>query len=255
MLISEMYGVAPKNALCAAPGEFVAGAECEIEAVRHKKYPNWNAVNDGSLRNEGLEYISVPMTGKDLVIAFDMLHRNLDYFDKEKAYSSRTSTHIHVNCLMMSANQVKQLILLYALFEEFFFHLAKPERRDNIHCVALTDTHLPHLYNRPLEYLVDAWHKYTALNLKRLKDLGTVEFRHLHGTDDVEEFKVWVAVLENLWKLALTQPMNADSLTSNAAIESWFTQIFSPAKTIMDTKVVLKGVISNTLLDVKFAFA
>jgi hypothetical protein len=43
-----------------------------------------------------------------------------------------------------------------------------------------------------------SWEKYSAVNLSRLADLGTVEFRHLPGTRDGATIAVWLRILNDL---------------------------------------------------------
>ena len=232
---------------------FLAGVECEVEAVSNpQSMGRFTVTNDGSLRNEGYEFISTPASRENLVEAFKSLHQHLKFMEGSDPFSVRTSTHVHVNCLNLDLQQVRILVLLYALFEEFFFMMVKPERRDNIHCVPLTETHMPGLYKHPLPTYVKNWHKYTALNLKRLSDLGTVEFRHLHGTNNISEFNCWLSVLENLWTLAQQTQINKDTL-SKENITGWFNTIFQPSPRILSMRTSLFDIIRNSLIDVKFS--
>jgi hypothetical protein len=235
---------------------FLAGLECEIESVRNggNSIGYFNCIKDGSLRNNGWEYVSVqPRTRQELVDDFTQLHKYLVFYPDFDPYSIRTSTHVHINCSCLPLEHVRNIVLLYALFEEFFFAMVKPVRRDNIHCVPLTETYLPKIYSGNLEQFHEQWHKYTALNLKRLTDLGTLEFRHLHGTGDVEEVDTWLRVLENIWKLGQEVQINQESLQSQATIEDWFTKIFGHVPHIMALKPQLFNIIRNTLIDVKFS--
>ena len=236
---------------------FCASLECEMEQVR--SVPSsvllfWKKDNDGSLRNHGIEFISLQGTDrKTLVNEFTKLHKDLVFWTKGDPFHDRTSTHVHVNVQTLERGQVRNMLLLYALFEEFFFAMVKPHRRDNIHCVPLTETYLPNKYLHALPELHAAWHKYTALNLKRLSDLGTVEFRHMHGTNDPKEVDIWLHVLENLWKLCQRITIDEKSLSDKAQIQEWFELIFFPADKIMMLKPSLFDIIRNSLIDVKFS--
>lgn len=239
---------------CCTSKQFVAGVECEIEAVMNPQaFDGFNVDKDGSLRDNGYEFISYPFPKDDLLKVFTNLHKRLEFDGVHDPFSFRTSTHVHINCATLESKQVKNIILLYALFEEFFFMMVKPIRRDNIHCVPLTETHLPTLYRRDLEGMVDRWHKYTALNVKPLRELGTIEFRHLHGTGDVQEFTRWLSVLENLWTLGQRVVIDAKALSNKDLIESWFSAIFSPVPPILAYRASLFDIIRNNLLDVKFS--
>lgn len=234
---------------------FIAGIECEIEGVvGTPQFQHFSTTKDGSLRHEGLEFISHPLPIGTLLEAFTNLHGELELFSvPEGNFSPRTSTHVHINCRTLESEQVKTLLLLYALYEEYFFLLVSPARRGNIHCVPLTETHLPEMYERPIECLVDRWHKYTALNLLPLSSLGTVEFRHLQGTGDPQVLEEWLTCLERLWELCQRASITKESLSSATTLEQWYAHIFGHSEKMRAMAPTLPSLISNTLIDVKFA--
>lgn len=234
---------------------FLAGMECEIESLASQTIDTtqWGLTEDGSLRNHGLEFVSVPLERETLVKAFKNLHANLMFLDKTQAFSPRTSTHVHVNCRSFTTTQLKTMLLLYALFEDFFFSMVKPERRNNIHCVPLTETYLQSQYNKDITHLVSGWHKYTAFNLCPIGSQGTVEFRHMHGTDDAVLMAQWLETIENLWKLSQQMTITVENITNNRYHEEWFHSIFANAPQVLALKPSLHNVIENSLLDVKFA--
>lgn len=238
--------------------ECVFGLECEVESVANggKSFAKFKCVQDGSLRNNGWEYTTAfPNYRAPVVDEFKQLYKDLKLNPKHESFSERTSTHIHVNVSSMEENHARQMILLYALYEEFFFAMVKPCRRDNIHCVPLTETHLPSKYSKTLHEMLQVWSKYTALNLGRLHDLGTMEFRHLHGTNDAEELNEWMHVLENLWKLAQRVTINAEALANHKQLEEWFELLFFPSNKVMMLKPSLFSIIRNSLIDVKMSLA
>jgi hypothetical protein len=251
--VGEKYGVGGHYRV--QPG-FLASLECELESVKNggADLPGWKFVPDGSLRNGGCEYTSRAALDRAGVVAtFKELHKQLIFRNKEEAFSERTSTHVHVNVSNVDEVYVRQLVLLYALFEEFFFAMVKPVRRDNIHCVPLTETYFPAHYHLNLDGLFTKWHKYTALNLKRLLDLGTVEFRHMHGTGDPAEIDTWLHVLENLWKVSQRVKVDETTLANKEQIGEWFDAIFFPADKVMMLRPSLFNIIQNSLIDVKFS--
>lgn len=253
MNISEMFGLNSSSLNSAR--EFYAGVECEIESVKEQEeFEGFMCTEDGSLRNHGVEYISVPLQKDKLLDCFSNLHANLEFYNPEEAFSSRTSTHVHINCRALQPEQTKTLVLLYALYEEFFFAMVEQDRRGNIHCVPLTETHLPGNYAMPIEKLCGRWHKYTALNILPLQKLGTVEFRHLQGTSDVVLFGEWLQVLENLWKLSQETTITVEALTSKEVLKLWWKELFGHSKRIMVLEPSFNNIIANSLLDVKFSF-
>ena len=234
---------------------FLAGIECEIEAVRglSNEVEYFKAENDGSLRNHGIEYISLPMTRDILVPQFKKLHANLLYFDRTQAFSPRTSTHVHINCRTLDTDQLKTLLLLYALYEEVFFGMVSADRRTNIHCVPLTETYLPSRYRQDVKALLKGWHKYTAFNLLPLVSQGTVEFRHLQGTDDAALLDEWLTCIQNLWEMSQTTVITRENIVSPRQLNTWFRDIFSHSPRAMAFEPALPNMIQNSLIDVKFA--
>lgn len=246
--------------LGALPSNMVVfGLECEIEGLANggKHTACFRAVQDGSLRNNGWEYTTAfPVDRGATIQQFKGLYdTDLKFHKDAEKHSERTSTHVHLNVSNMELEHIKQLVLLYALYEEFFFAMVKPCRRDNIHCVPLTETHLPAKYSGSILQLVGAWSKYTGLNLLRMQDLGTVEFRHLHGTSDEKELNTWLHVLENLCKVSQRIIITPEALADHKQLEEWFELIFFPADKVMLLKPSLFSIIHNSLIDVKLSVA
>lgn len=193
-----------------ATTKFVAGAEMEIEQVSlTPKAVDWcNGKDivieeDGSLRDNGKEFLLPPSREAALAELFAEFHTKAPIKYGSAAFSRRTSTHVHVNVNFMTRPQVKTFMLLYSIFEPLAFQYCGDHRRTNIHCVPLSYTHLPSLYGMELSSLINKWSKYTALNLIPIKTLGTVEFRHLGGTNNPEVFSTWLGFLSTLYEEAI----------------------------------------------------
>jgi len=245
-----MYG---SNPYVDGIGEFLAGIEVELESVES----NYNVstfftpTSDGSFRNHGMEYVSIPATPEKLVKEFTDLHQSIDFFNEAEKNTHRTSIHVHVNCRHLTEEQVKNLLLLYVIFEEYFFLYVKPERKNNIHCVPLTETSLSRLYFSALDNLVRQWSKYTALNLLPLKSYGSIEFRHLHGTDDPNVLKEWLQIIQNLWELS--RCVTVDNLSLNKhTIALWFSIIFG-GSSLGHLTPTIESLTKNGLLDTKLS--
>lgn len=226
------------------------GIECEIEAVKdHGKADSigWNVTQDGSLRNNGYEYISSPIILDRASDMFQRLHGSIKL--GKEPFSQRTSIHIHANCANLESNSVRQIVLLYALFEEAFFLMCSPERRDNIHCTPLTETYLPGIYGSSLNNMVSRWHKYTALNLKPLAKYGTLEFRHMQGHNDVELLDEWLNIIGNLISLGKRHQINQESFDEKN-IQLMFMSIFGRSR-LKDAYPLVRSMMANQILDVK----
>lgn len=172
----------------------LCGVEIEVERCPYDYVQNLineaiSVTEDHSLRNQGLEIITAPINSSVMIPTIKYI---LDRLPVGHEFSPRTSIHFHFNMLKWSVDKVKCLLFLYVLFENSLFRLVKPNRKESIFCVPVCDTDIYYNNNRDdLQYIVDYWHKYTAFNLKPLISQGTVEFRHLHGTNNLEEIKQW----------------------------------------------------------------
>jgi hypothetical protein len=233
-------------------GQFV-GIECEIEAITdhgRAEQLGWRVTTDGSLRNNGHEYISNPVSIPVASTMFKKLHGTISTgtFDP---FSQRTSIHVHANCANMKLKEVRDTVWLYALFEEAFFLMCAPDRRDNIHCTPLTETYLPSIYSGSISNMISRWHKYTALNLKPLTKQGTIEFRHMHGHADDVLMDEWLLIIRNLLATAKEAPLDS-TLLQEDNIKMLFGKIFGCSRLSNDYTLV-RSLMTNQILDLKLA--
>jgi hypothetical protein len=214
MILEELFGLAvPPNVYSSKVTDFICGCEYEIEDIKKISLAVQDVFtieDDHSLRNGGKEFKTPPCSFDEAVANFDFLHKNLTL--GEDPFSDRTSIHVHVNVSKMMEAQVRQLVLCYALIEPIIFEFVGPVRKGSIFCVPLNYTFLPSKYSNSFSGLRQIWHKYTAFNIvpagpnKDNLGLGTVEFRHLYGTDNRETFHTWLTILRELYLFIATQP-------------------------------------------------
>lgn len=222
---------------CADPS-LLMGLELEIEYV-----PNWEemtvsgmtSVEDGSLRNNGREFLTKPATYS---VARNILER---FFEKNKLgpdnYSERTSVHVHANCQDLTKDQVAAVCLLYQVFEKLLYAFIGNERDKNIFCIPWDQTMITYstldsvLGAKGIQAL-KTWQKYTGLNLLPLFSLGTVEFRHMAGTNDLEKISIWLNLIGSLFAYARKHPINdikdtLINLNSTSAYEDTTHRVFT----------------------------
>ena len=190
------------------------GIEVEVEQVLRSSNIGklthstlWRNISDGSLRNNGREFVSAPIKGKAIPYAIDLLFNTLG---REKncighEFSHRTSIHIHVNYRNQTIESLANLMLIYFAVEPFLYKFVGGDRAENIYCVPITQSNLTysvHKFYQRFEAnnmnclnIANEWMKYTGFNLQTLATYGTVEFRHLIGTDDVDKIKTWINLL------------------------------------------------------------
>jgi hypothetical protein len=178
------------------------GVELEIENTQNNDWvvPGMEGKEDNSLRNNGWEYVTQPMTFSNLAYCLNL------FFTKSKVtaanYSERCSIHVHTNCRDLTWEQVSTLCLLYQMLEPLFFAFVGEERDKNIFCVPWSETQLTYnVINRLKSQpnTLKEWQKYTALNLRTLWTYGTVEWRHMAGTHDMEKILHWCRLIGCLY--------------------------------------------------------
>lgn len=227
--------------------EWLVGIEVEAENVSHTTvserlgeavYPIWTAKPDNSLRNNGMEYVSIPIKGTLVHKAMSLLQYALG---SKVDFSSRCSVHVHLNVRDMTVGQVVALGLIYAAVERLLFRWAGQDREHNIFCVPVYMTHdLQGLFaaamakfHKPVSF------KYSALNFNTtclnsgLPLYGTVEFRHLPGTASAEMLVKWINLIFSIKKFAMKHPLDAVlkmivDLNTTSAYGLFLKNVFGP---------------------------
>lgn len=225
-----------KNTIPLVNNAYIYGIEIEVEDVRapiinYDKQPYWNITTDNSLRNNGVEFVSLPLTCNQIEYAMDQLNVSLP---TTATFGPRTSTHIHMNVRDLTIDQITCLILLYTSVENLLFNWVGHERDQNIFCIKITETeyiqNLIAFQSTPNE-VVHYWNKYTALNILPIESKGTVEFRHLHGTRDKERLIQWINFLSCL-KMKAKSSISSDifqqiqQLNTNSDYEYYVSSLF-----------------------------
>lgn len=182
------------------------GIELEIEGHALPGVPNWQTKSEGSLQN-GTEYISKPIKAEAVKGLVDGLAKNIKSEGGTIKESYRCSTHIHVNALPETLENVLGLMVVFTMFEPLLLALCGPQRDGNLFCMSSFDTGdtvssfetLCEAFDRIKER---GWGyergKYSSLNTGRLADLGTVEARCFPLSVDGTTVSMWVD-----WMLAM----------------------------------------------------
>lgn len=193
-----------------ASPDLLYGVELEIEgldqdeALRTRRCVGGMEYHrDGSLRNNGGEFVTYPMTLNYLDYVLDQFFQKNRFGPQH--YSERCSVHVHANCLDMQLEEVRLLLCIYQILEKVLFSYIGQERETNIFCVPWGESYLPHAGLKDDSNLIGkikTWKKYTSLNLAPLASLGTIEFRHMAGTNDKEMIIQWCDIIGSLFKYA-----------------------------------------------------
>jgi hypothetical protein len=208
--------------------ELVMGVELEVEKTRELDYYTagylsglWMFERDGSLRvghgGEAYEFISKPVQMQFLL---PELQKFFEYtkFD-ESNYSDRCSVHVHTNVTDFTQDMLASLSMVYTVVEDVLFqyanHYKAPtmdgyNRDTNLYCIPWNQCRMNHrlvekLFGNSHAHLA-RWQKYTALNLLPITTQGTVEWRHMHGTADMEKLTTWLNLIGSImWYARRTQ--------------------------------------------------
>ncbi len=191
----KMIGISDIECPYKVASHELIGMEIEVEDANLVGALNkvWGTTADGSLRNNGCEFISKPIPAsvapKALAHLFDVALK------QDCSYSQRTSVHVHLNMQDFTSTQTIDLLLVYIIFEKLFYKFTGRGRIKNIYCVPISDTSLVSYLTEAGEVQGGKWSKYTGLNTLPLTTQGTIEFRHMHGTRNVEKLSTWINLI------------------------------------------------------------
>ena len=218
------------------------GVEIELERCeRYPELPGWRVIGDGSLRENGVEFVfNGPAGGESAVERLEAFRNHVSRKRKPYFCSERTSIHVHMNVLDLEVSQLKQLLRLYLLMEPYIFSLCGEGRADNIYSLAvyegleqinalslLLETNNLARYHHLLHD--GALTKYSGMNLTCLHSFGTLEFRGHEGTTDTDRIYLLINTLLRLKEAVVTDNICAEDLLDLVHIEepdAIFTRVF-----------------------------
>lgn len=236
---------------------FGCGIEVEVEGINlDNLHPAvnkfWGLSSDGSLRNNGVEFVSKYLPDIAVIPALSLLHEALTTSQPHHSFSERTSVHVHLDFRTLSIQNLCSFLLTYVTIERLLFLFAGNHRFDSVYCVPSCVGDASHVMQRLFSLkspeilvhmigdLMEVFGRhYAALNLDNLfihghntsSPTGTVEFRHMEGTIDVKRLTTWITLLGRLRYFAMITPKETvisllkDINTTSAYIE-YLNQIF-----------------------------
>lgn len=192
------------------------GLELELEGTnlpvaipRYNQAPSqWTAVNEGSLRDGGKEYIlTEPCALEDTRPLLDLLFKRFEDIGVRLNLTNRCSTHVHINSTDMKVNEQTSFVCLWLTFEEALINWCGRDRVGNLFCLSNKNTNglvserwLNALRKGSMRFSND--YKYSALNFGNYNRLGTFEIRCLRAGHSPEFVETWVKFLYELKKQA-----------------------------------------------------
>lgn len=215
------------------------GIEVEVEQIDPSWLSEepiwwWKYANDSSLRNNGIEFQSpgplanAANVGRALCELRELLRKRKIY-----DFSFRTGIHVHLCLMEFDLPRFLNVLLGYVLLEPYLFEAYCPQRKHSNFCVPIgaggvESGFLGKMFSRfSKQYdeksvsfdwsrgLSELWsssgqdgtspsyhNKYSAINLSRIREIGTIEFRHLPGNENFFVLRDWISTITSLMDFA-----------------------------------------------------
>lgn len=224
MLVKDVFGLKHNS------GMF--GVEIEVEGQNLPTYIDysWRVEHDGSLRGESCEYVlTSPLSKLKTFKAIEALNKALE--NSKLHFSHRTSVHVHCNVSNLTRNQLINFIFISYLFDKVMARYGGREIVGNRFCLPISDAQFGINY---LERLVTETKgiyipglqeaKYQAVNIHPVSRYGSVEFRAMRGTVDVDVLKNWIGMIEKLYNYSFKHTTIVEMLEGFIEDELAFTK-------------------------------
>lgn len=242
--IATLYGLKSpkinfKNQSDLPHHEQIVGVEIESENCKDAfdysiSVNKWSITTDNSLRGQAYEFISFPAHAGNIINFIKELYEVNEF--TERNFTDRCSIHVHANVLDFTVDELSCLALYYQTIEQVLFEFVGHSRDTNLYCIPWTQCLMNHqlingLYSDGVGTLKQ-WQKYTALNLLPILKQGTVEFRHMHGTADIEKIRTWINIISHLMYKAKNSVLekaleDITSLNDSSLYSQYFDSIFN----------------------------
>lgn len=179
------------------------GIEIEVEGenLPSRVGESWRVDRDGSLRGESYEYVSKPIKYKELTSTLNQLK---DAYRRTGAVvheSIRAGVHVHRNVQDFTPVQLFNLSISYFAIEDLLMKWAGESREGNHFCLRAKDGEFVLFQlqrvadTRMIKHLNTDTIRYCSLNLFSLFKYGTVEFRGMRGTANLDAIKIWTEMI------------------------------------------------------------
>lgn len=188
----------------------------ELLGVYENPMEYWKSVEDGSLRDFGIEYVlKEPQTFAGAINAlkeFDTATKGIPFLQGTPS----TSVHVHVNMMNQLPITLANFVTLWVLFENVLVEYCGEARRSNtfappVRIVEGAWVNYMKMFRQIEEGQPTAikWGinnaKYSALNIAPLAYLGSVELRCMRGTTNTQEITEWLEIIDRLLTYSQTK--------------------------------------------------
>ena len=208
--MNDMYNIL---GLKCARSDGTFGVEIEVEgqnlpmAGASKKFDAlWRVEKDGSLRRDGsAEYVfRAPLSLEDTKNAIHVLGETYDAYSSVIEETYRAGVHTHLNIQSWTPLELLTFITTYYMLEDYFCHWAGETRVGNHFCLRAQDAEFI-IYKLLKVCKGKAWNelktddiRYAALNLNAMHKYGSIEFRAMRSSKDLNDTIRWVELINQL---------------------------------------------------------
>lgn len=212
MVIAELFKTKP------VAGDI--GLEIEVQGYHLPRIDNmfWKTEEDGSLKGagEGLEYVLKKPV--EIGSLYEILTQWKKAFDGCKVVPSyHAGIHVHANLQGHTPKQVINLLVCLIVLEDILVKWCGPTREGNHFCLRTSDT--DYLINFLRGMIVEGDFsflkkgggpfgdgvfggddniRYSAFNLKALYQYGSLEFRSMASTMDIDRIFTWCSTIHRI---------------------------------------------------------
>lgn len=203
----------------------------------------WVIIEDGSLRHNGIEFVSHVLARPDVPAAISALWRQV--METGLATPSvRTGIHVHCNAGHWTAHRLRKFLQFYLLAEPILFQKAGLGRWHNIYCIPLllgkNEIDAIHAFVRALDNCDpesgeagielrrrrQQLNKYSALYIGPLGSHGTVEFRHAPTFEAAADMRQWMQMVDIVYRSVINCPADMSIPAVVAAMKDAFDPVF-----------------------------
>lgn len=191
------------------------GIEIELEGDNlpsgEQVHPHWRREHDGSLRPspDAAEYVfRKPLKAAKAKEALDLMQEKFREMGTTDCESGRAGVHVHVNCQELKLQELANFICLYLVMEDMLVRFCGEDRVGNLFCLRAADaefliTSLHQAFStQDLEQLNSDEFRYASMNVRSLFQYGSLEFRAMRSTLDMQVIEQWMNILLRLREVA-----------------------------------------------------
>lgn len=206
---------------CITKGD--VGIEIEVEGKNlPRRVKGWNSEADGSLRGEeNIEYVlSAPGTLDEAQQALNNLDKAYKDNDSVVDDTVRAGVHVHINAQHLTLVELFNFITIYLILEEPLTKFCGEYREGNLFCLRSCDAEYvlfalrEAAQSRVFGGLVHDNLRYSSMNVKALGTYGSLEFRAMRGTRDLDLIMDWTKILYGLREAGKTFRVPSDVINS-----------------------------------------